>query len=171
MQDLFETTHRGVHLAIREKDQVVFVERFLSPETATDRTRVGGRYELHATAIGLVLLAYAPHRAAGGDRHRPAHRAELASARSPSASCGRSSPTSGAPGYATSVVRNEYSRWPPPSTAHRQVVAALSLILPISESYGPSLAHSSPPRVAFPVRWVPPQGRIRRMPSDMRKGG
>src|SRR5690606_21660258 len=60
MQDLFETTHRGVHLAIREGEEVVFVERFLSPETTTDRVRVGARYELHATAIGLVLLAHAP---------------------------------------------------------------------------------------------------------------
>jgi DNA-binding IclR family transcriptional regulator len=40
---MFETTHRGVHLAIRDKDQVVFVERFLSPETATDRRGQPGR--------------------------------------------------------------------------------------------------------------------------------
>ena len=60
MQDLFETAHRGVHLAVREQDQVVFVERFVSPEVASDRPRVGGRYALHATAVGLVLLAHAP---------------------------------------------------------------------------------------------------------------
>ena len=60
MQDLYETTHRSVHLAVREKDEVVFVERLASPDRVRERPRVGGRYAMHATAVGLVLLAHAP---------------------------------------------------------------------------------------------------------------
>ncbi|MFF4776328.1 IclR family transcriptional regulator [Microtetraspora fusca] len=60
MQGLYENTHRSVHLAVREKDEVVFVERLTSPDRPRERPRVGGRYAMHATAVGLVLLAYAP---------------------------------------------------------------------------------------------------------------
>jgi DNA-binding IclR family transcriptional regulator len=141
MQDLFETTHRGVHLAIREKDQVVFVERFLSPETATDRTQVGARYELHATAIGLVLLAHAPFELqeevltgplAVPSWHPPVTEREL---RATLAHIRRS-------GHAVTPIRDEYLGVAAPvyGTAGT-VIAALSLILPISEQYGPRLAH------------------------------
>lgn len=61
MQDLFETTHRGVHLGIREGHEVVFVERFVVPEIELAAgPRIGMRYPLHATAVGQVLLAYSP---------------------------------------------------------------------------------------------------------------
>ncbi|WP_046471576.1 IclR family transcriptional regulator [Allosalinactinospora lopnorensis] len=60
MQDLYETTHQSVHLAVREGDQVVFVERLIGHDAVPSRPRVGGRYALHATAVGLVLLAHAP---------------------------------------------------------------------------------------------------------------
>lgn len=59
MQDLFETTHYATHLAIREGHEAVFVERFRAAGSASARPRVGGRYPLHATAVGLVLLASA----------------------------------------------------------------------------------------------------------------
>jgi len=172
MQDLFETTHRGVHLAIREKDQVIFVERFLSPETATDRTRVGGRYELHATAIGLVLLAHAPTELqeeivtgplTGPSWHPPITEREL---RQKLADIRRA-------GYATSVVRNEHLSVAAPIYNHTgQVVAALSLILPLSEPYGPSLAHLLATARGISRALGAPQGRIRpAMPSNMWKGG
>ncbi|MBB3082925.1 IclR family transcriptional regulator [Geodermatophilus sabuli] len=60
MQDLYETTHCSVQLAIREGSELVSIERFQHPRQARHRPRVGGRYALHATAIGLVLLAHAP---------------------------------------------------------------------------------------------------------------
>jgi DNA-binding IclR family transcriptional regulator len=141
MRDLFETTHRGVHLAIREKDQVVFVERFLSPETVTDRAQVGVHYELPATAIGLVLLAYAPHslqeEVLTGPLvpprwHPPVTerglRQTLAHVR--------------LSGYATTPIREEHLSVAAPIYGPAgAVVAALSLILPIAEPYGPRLAH------------------------------
>ncbi len=141
MQDLFETTHRGVHLAIREKDEVVIVERFLSPVTATDRVQVGSRYELHATAIGLVLLAYAPPEVreevltgplVPPDWHPPVTEHEL---RQTVAHVRRS-------GYAVTPVRGEFrSVAAPVHGPGGAVVAALSVVLTLSEPYGPRLAH------------------------------
>jgi DNA-binding IclR family transcriptional regulator len=171
MRDLFETTQRGVHLAVREKDQVVLVERFLSPETATDRTQVGARYELHATAIGLVLLAHAPpelqEEVVTGPLvppswHPPIIEREL---RRTLADIRRS-------GYATTPIRQEYlSVAAPVHGSAGTVVAALSLILPLTESYGPRLAHLQATTRGVSRALGAPQGRTRpSMPSDSRKG-
>jgi DNA-binding IclR family transcriptional regulator len=143
MQDLYETTHRGVHLAVREKDEVVFVERFVSPETASERPRVGGRYAVHATAVGLVLLAHAPPelqeevisgplkaftpRTYSSEREL---REVLADVRHT--------------GYAISdrQISPEFvSVAAPIRGADGTVVAALSLIVPHTESHGPNLAY------------------------------
>jgi DNA-binding IclR family transcriptional regulator len=172
MQDLFETTHRGVHLAIREKDQVVFVERFLSPETATDRTLPGMRYELHATAIGLVLLANAPlelqNEVLTGpltvpDWHPPVTEREV---RQKLADIRRL-------GYATTPVRQEYISVAAPIYGPAgTVVAALSVILPNTESYGPRLAHLQGTARGISRALGAPQRRTGyALPSDMRKGG
>jgi DNA-binding IclR family transcriptional regulator len=60
MQDLYEVTHSNVQLAIREGHELVSIEYFHHPKRSAARPRVGGRYALHSTAIGLVLLAHAP---------------------------------------------------------------------------------------------------------------
>jgi DNA-binding IclR family transcriptional regulator len=60
MQDLYETIHYPVHLAIREGNEVVFVARLVDQTLTNARPRVGGRYAIHATAVGHVLLAFAP---------------------------------------------------------------------------------------------------------------
>lgn len=60
MQDLYETAHYPVHLAIREKNEVVFVARLVDKSLTNARPRVGGRYPIHVAAVGQVLLAYAP---------------------------------------------------------------------------------------------------------------
>ena len=143
MQDLYETTHRGVHLAVREKDEVVFVERFVSPETAGERPRVGGRYAMHATAVGLVLLAHAPlelqEEVIGGPlttftEWTTATAREL---RQALADVRRS-------GYAVSdrQINREYvSVAAPIYGPEGTVVAALSLIVPHTEPHGPSVGH------------------------------
>lgn len=61
MQDLYETTGYSSHLAIREGNELVSIERFQSPRRSARRPLVGVRYPMHATAIGQVLLANAPH--------------------------------------------------------------------------------------------------------------
>ncbi|URN00801.1 IclR family transcriptional regulator [Actinomadura madurae] len=175
MQDLFETTHRGVHLAVREQDQVVFVERFVSPEVAGDRPRVGGRYAMHATAVGLVLLAHAPldlqEQVIGGPlaRYTPHTCTSAGELRRLLAGVRRS-------GYAISdrQINPKYSSVAAPIHGPAGgVVAALSLILPYEEFNGPSVPHL----VQASARGISralgaPRGRTGpHSSSDMRKGG
>ena len=58
--DLYETTGYASHLAIREGTELVSIERLCNPRRSVRRPVVGGRYQLHVTAIGQVLLAFAP---------------------------------------------------------------------------------------------------------------
>lgn len=60
MRDLSEITHYPVHLAVREGLQCVFIERLAPTDSPFERPRVGSRYPLHVTSVGLVLLAHAP---------------------------------------------------------------------------------------------------------------
>jgi DNA-binding IclR family transcriptional regulator len=143
MQDLYETTHRGVHLAVREKDEVVFVERFVSPETAGERPRVGGRYAMHATAVGLVLLAHAPvelqEEVISGPLPTFTERT-TATARELRQALAEVRRT----GYAVSdrQINPEYvSVAAPIHGPDGTVVAALSLIVPHTEPHGPSVGH------------------------------
>lgn len=60
MSDLYEATHENVQLAVREGIEVVFVERIAGRHAVPVLTRVGGRFPMSATGVGLVLLAHAP---------------------------------------------------------------------------------------------------------------
>jgi DNA-binding IclR family transcriptional regulator len=60
LEDLYEVTHENVQLAVREGLELVFVERIAGRHAVPVLTRVGGRFALHATGVGLALLAHAP---------------------------------------------------------------------------------------------------------------
>jgi DNA-binding IclR family transcriptional regulator len=60
MEDLYEVTHENVQLAVRENLELVFIERIAGRHAVPVLTRVGGRFALHATGVGLALLAFAP---------------------------------------------------------------------------------------------------------------
>jgi DNA-binding IclR family transcriptional regulator len=60
MQDLYEAIHENVQLAIRDGQEVVYLEKIAGTASTPIRTRRGGRLPLHATGVGKVLLAYAP---------------------------------------------------------------------------------------------------------------
>jgi DNA-binding IclR family transcriptional regulator len=60
MEDLYEITRENVQLAVRQGLELVFVERIAGRYAVPVLTRVGGRFALHATGVGLVLLAHAP---------------------------------------------------------------------------------------------------------------
>lgn len=60
LEDLYEVSHENVQLAVREGVELVFVERLAGRTAVPVLTRVGGRFAMHATGVGLVLLAYAP---------------------------------------------------------------------------------------------------------------
>jgi DNA-binding IclR family transcriptional regulator len=60
MEDLYEVTHENVQLAVREGTEVLYVERLAARDAVSVLTRVGGRFALAPTGVGLVLLAHAP---------------------------------------------------------------------------------------------------------------
>lgn len=60
LEDLYEVTHENVQLGVREGHEVVYIERIAGRRAVGVLTRVGGRFPLHASGIGLVLLAHAP---------------------------------------------------------------------------------------------------------------
>ena len=59
MEDLYEATHENVQLSVLEGGEVVYVERLAGRDAVRTLVRVGGRFAMHATAGGLVLLAHA----------------------------------------------------------------------------------------------------------------
>ena len=60
LEDLYEVTHENAQLGVREGHDVVYIERIAGRHAVGVLTRVGGRFPLHASGIGLVLLAHAP---------------------------------------------------------------------------------------------------------------
>ena len=60
LEDLLEATGEHVHLAVRDGLGAVYLERFSGPGAVRVISDVGSRLPLHATGVGLVLLAYAP---------------------------------------------------------------------------------------------------------------
>ena len=59
LEDLYEVTRQNVQLAVLDGTEVVYVERISGRGAVNVITRVGGRLPLHATGVGLVLLAHA----------------------------------------------------------------------------------------------------------------
>jgi DNA-binding IclR family transcriptional regulator len=59
MEDLYEATHENVQLAIIDGTDAVYVERIAGRDSVQVLTRPGLRLPVHATAVGLVLLAHA----------------------------------------------------------------------------------------------------------------
>lgn len=60
LEDLYEATHQNVQLAVLDGVEVVYVERISGRHAIRIQSRVGGRLPVHATGVGLVLLAHAP---------------------------------------------------------------------------------------------------------------
>lgn len=60
LDDLLEATGEHVHLAMRDGLGAVYLERLSGPGAVRVISDVGSRLPLHATGVGLVLLAYAP---------------------------------------------------------------------------------------------------------------
>jgi DNA-binding IclR family transcriptional regulator len=60
LEDLYEATHQNVQLAVLDGVEVVYLERLSGRQAVNVISRVGGRLPLHATGVGLVLLAHAP---------------------------------------------------------------------------------------------------------------
>lgn len=60
LEDLHAVTRENVQLAVLDGTEALYVERISAPGAVTIRSRAGSRLPLHATGVGLVLLAFAP---------------------------------------------------------------------------------------------------------------
>ncbi|MFF8970806.1 IclR family transcriptional regulator [Streptomyces sp. NPDC014995] len=58
LEDLYEATHENVQLAVRDGREVVYTEWLSGHSAVGVRIRVGARWPLHVTGVGLALLAY-----------------------------------------------------------------------------------------------------------------
>ena len=60
LNDIHAATLATVHLAVRERTQVLYVERLSGRASVPVVSTVGSRLPMHATGVGKVLLAHAP---------------------------------------------------------------------------------------------------------------
>jgi DNA-binding IclR family transcriptional regulator len=60
LEDLYSATRQNVQLAVRDELEAVYVERISARGAVNIVTRVGSRMPLHATGVGLILLAHGP---------------------------------------------------------------------------------------------------------------
>jgi DNA-binding IclR family transcriptional regulator len=60
LHDVYAATLATVHLAIREGDEVLYLERMMGRASVPIVSRVGSRLPMHCTGVGKVLLAHAP---------------------------------------------------------------------------------------------------------------
>ncbi|MFF3906919.1 IclR family transcriptional regulator [Streptomyces sp. NPDC001848] len=58
LEDLYEATHENVQLAVRDGAEVVYIEWLSGRSAVGVHIRVGARWPLHATGVGLALLAH-----------------------------------------------------------------------------------------------------------------
>jgi DNA-binding IclR family transcriptional regulator len=58
MQDLHEATHLTVNLAMRDANEIVYVEKLVQRGTRVPHTRSGGRLPMHCTGLGKAILAF-----------------------------------------------------------------------------------------------------------------
>jgi DNA-binding IclR family transcriptional regulator len=65
LQDLQAATRATVHLAERDGDRVLYLDRLQGSASVPVVSRVGGRLPLHTTGVGKVLLAHAPAEVVG----------------------------------------------------------------------------------------------------------
>ena len=60
LHDLYGATLATVHLAVRDGDEVLYLDRVRGHASVPIVSTVGSRLPMHATGVGKVLLAHAP---------------------------------------------------------------------------------------------------------------
>ena len=60
LNDLHAATRATLHLAVRDRHEVLYLERLSGRTSVPVVSTVGTRLPMHATGVGKVLLAYAP---------------------------------------------------------------------------------------------------------------
>jgi DNA-binding IclR family transcriptional regulator len=59
-RDIYAATLATVHLAVREGDEVLYLERMMGRASVPIVSSVGSKLPMHCTGVGKVLLAHAP---------------------------------------------------------------------------------------------------------------
>ncbi|MFB4315980.1 IclR family transcriptional regulator [Actinomadura sp. 21ATH] len=152
LEDLSQVTRENVQLAVREGTELVFVERIAGSRAVPVLTRVGGRFALTATGVGLVLLAYAPAEVQEEVLARPIKRYTELTMTDPSAVRAALAGTR-ARGYAISdrqVTMDALSVAAPITDARGEVVAAVSLVV----RHGTALPHALAPLLRTSARAI-----------------
>lgn len=60
LNDVYAATLATVHLAVRDDDQVLYLQRIAGRASVPIVSTVGSRLPMHCTGVGKVLLAHAP---------------------------------------------------------------------------------------------------------------
>ncbi|KAA1424945.1 IclR family transcriptional regulator [Mumia zhuanghuii] len=60
LHDIYAATLATVHLAVRDGDEVLYLERMRGRTSVPVVSSIGSTLPMHATGVGKVLLAYAP---------------------------------------------------------------------------------------------------------------
>jgi DNA-binding IclR family transcriptional regulator len=60
LHDVYAATLATVHLAVRDGDEVLYLERMMGRTSVPIVSSVGSRLPMHCTGVGKVLLAFAP---------------------------------------------------------------------------------------------------------------
>ncbi|MBJ8345134.1 IclR family transcriptional regulator [Antrihabitans sp. YC2-6] len=60
LHDIYAATLATVHLAVREGDEVLYIDRLSGHASVPVVSKVGSKLPMHSTGVGKVLLAYAP---------------------------------------------------------------------------------------------------------------
>ena len=60
LHDLYGATLETVHLAVRDRTEVLYVDRLAGNASVPVVSSIGSRLPMHATGVGKVLLAHAP---------------------------------------------------------------------------------------------------------------
>ncbi|MBY8871374.1 IclR family transcriptional regulator [Micromonospora sp. PLK6-60] len=71
LQDLHAVVRENVHLAVRDGDEALYVEKVSGHRSVPIISRVGGRLPLHATGVGKALLAFQPPAVIAAHLRRP----------------------------------------------------------------------------------------------------
>ncbi|MFD8568855.1 IclR family transcriptional regulator [Streptomyces sp. NPDC059639] len=141
LEDLYEATHENVHLAVRDGRDVVYIERLSGRGAVGVHSRVGARWPLHATGVGLVLLAHGErdlqdgYAAEGLAAFTPYTVTDPGRLRGMLAEVRRS-------GIAVSdrqITDDALSVAAPVRGPHGDVVAAVSLVVPVADARTPAL--------------------------------
>ncbi|MGP4016570.1 IclR family transcriptional regulator [Saccharopolyspora sp. 5N708] len=152
LEDLSQVTRENVQLAVREGTEVVYIERIAGSSAVQVLTRVGGRFALTATGVGLVLLAHAPAEVQDDVLSGPIQRFTECTITDPQA-LRRMLADIRTNGFAISdrqVTSDALSVGAPVHDQHGQVIAAVSLVV----RHGSATPHALVPLVRTSSRAI-----------------